>query len=202
MMLPAIHPSPASGYLDRIRNYYTCFNDRRFEEAARLLTEDAVLEQVPFQCRERGGAAYLQFANLWTRAFPDGLMKIEEVVERSAGVFEVHLSASGRHTGDLAMGGCLFRPTGVNTTLRLRELLEFRGDRIASACLSFDLQELAHQLARVDDTQVLVHLARLRYMEEQLRSVPAESTRRHDLLDRIGRELDAARQVVRPYFSR
>jgi len=200
-MLPAIDPSLASRHLDRIRQYYACFNERRFHDAAAFFTEDAVLEQVPFHCKERGAAAYLLFAGVWTRAFPDAVVTIEDVVQRAAGVFEVQLSATGRHDGDLAMGGCVFRPTGVNAAFRLRELIEFRGDRIAAACLSFDLGELAHQLARVDDTQLRVHLTRLRYLEEQLRDVPPESVRRRDLLDRIGRELDAARAVVRPYFA-
>jgi predicted ester cyclase len=185
-----------------IREYFACFNERRFDDAAALFTEDAVLEQVPFHCRERGGAAYLLFAALWTRAFPDAQVRIENVTAGPNDVFEVELSGSGTHMGDLSMGGCVFRPTGVRTELRLRELLQFRGERITVSCLSFDLQELAHQLARVDDTQLLMHLARLRYLEDQLRSVPADSNRRHDLLDHIGRELDAARHVVRPYFAR
>jgi predicted ester cyclase len=201
-MLPTLESDLSAERLTLIRRYYTCFNERRFDEAAALFTDDALVEQVPFQSRERGGAAFLRFAALWTRAFPDAVFQIDGVAARSGGVFEVQLSADGTHMGDLAMGGCVFKPTGVSTRLRLRELLEFSGDRLAVACLSVDLQELAHQLARVDDTQLLVHLSRLRYLEDQLRGVPAESARRHDLLDRIGRELDAARHVVRPYFAR
>jgi predicted ester cyclase len=201
-MLPARDTSVSGAHLERIRTYYACFNERRFHESAALFAADAVLEQVPFHCRERGGAAYLLFADTWTRAFPDARLTIGEVVERPRDVYEIGLIVDGTHQGDLAMGGLVFKPTGVAMSLRMRELLEFRGDRIAVSCLSFDLQELAHQLARVDDTQLLMHLSRLRYLEEQLRAVPAESARRHALLDRIGRELDAARQVARPYFAR
>ena len=191
----------SAAYLERIRHYYDCYNERRFTEAAGLFADDAVLEQVPFHCRERGGAAYLLFADTWTRAFPDARVTIEDVVERSGGVLAIELIVTGTHQGDLAMGGCVFKPTGVAMTLRLRELLEFRDDRIAMSCLSFDLQELTNQLARVDDTQLLVHLSRLRYLSDQLRNASAEPARR-DVLDRIGRELDAARRVVRPYFAR
>jgi hypothetical protein len=201
-MLPARDPGISGTYLECIQRYYACFNERRFADAAALFANDAVLEQVPFQCRERGGAAYLLFADTWTRAFPDAAVTIGDVVERPGNVFEIDLLGTGTHHGNLAMGGCVFKPTGVATTLRLRELLEFRGGRIAMSCLSFDLQELAHQLARIDDTQLLMHLSRLRYLEEQLRGMPAESGRRLELLDRIGRELDAARQVARPYFTR
>ena len=201
-MVPARDTRVSGAHIERIKQYYACFNERRFAEAAALFADDAVLEQVPFHCRERGGAAYLLFADTWTRAFPDAQLTIGDVVERPGEVFEIELIVDGTHQGNLAMGGCVFKPTGVKMTLRLRELIEFRGDRIAMSCLSFDLQELTRQLARVDDMQLLVHLSRLRYLEEQLRSVPAESAPRHDLLDRIGRELDAARRVARPYFAR
>jgi len=187
--------------LDRIRQYYACYNERRFTDAAALFADDAVLEQVPFHCRERGGAAYMLFVETWTRAFPDARVTIEDVVERSGGVFAIELIVTGTHQGDLVMGGCVFKPTGAPLSLRTRELLEFRDDRIAMSCLSFDLHELTNQLARVDDTQLLVHLSRLRYLSDQLRNVSSEPARR-DVLDRIGRELDAARRVVRPYFAR
>jgi len=200
MTQPATGVHENATQIERIREYYACFNERRFADAAAMFTEDAILEQVPFQRRERGGGAYRLFADLWTRAFPDMTVAIETVTERRPGAVEVQLEARGTHRGDLALGGCVFRPTGVSTALRVRELLEFRGDRLSASCISLDLQELAHQLARVDDTQLLMHLSRLRYMEEQLRSASPE--RRLTLLDSIGRELDAARRVVRPYFVR
>lgn len=185
-----------------IRRYYACFNERRFADAAAMFTEDAVLEQVPFQCRERGPAAYRLYAEVWIRAFPDLTVEIADVTALPNGAVEAQLVATGTHLGDLAIGGCVFRPTGVDTTLRLRELIEFRGDRLAASIVSFDLQELANQLARVDDTQLLMHLSRLRYMEGQLRNVAPHSEHRLTLLDSIGRELDSARRVVRPYFAR
>jgi len=202
MIQPAPDTHRAADFLARIACYYAAFNDRRFDDAAALISDDAVIEQVPFACRERGGAAYRMFAETWTRAFPDVAVTIVEVVERAAGIFEVELLGKGTHEGPLAMGGCVFKPTGVKTTLRLRELLEFRGDLIAVSCLSFDLQELAHQLARVDDTQLLMHLSRLRYLEDQLRGAPRDSARHREVIDGIGRELDAARRIARPYFVR
>lgn len=191
-----------SDSLERVRAYYASFNERRFGEAAAMFTDDAVVEQLPFHSRDRGGAAYRQFAELWTTAFPDMKVTIEDLAERPGGVLEVQLSVRGKHTGNLTIAGCVFKPTGVETQLRMRELLEFRGDRFSASFVSFDLLELTDQLARVDDTQLLMHLSRLRSMEEQLRGVAPDSTHRRRLLDSIGRELDAARRVVRPYFTR
>jgi len=202
MIPPAEHSRSAFDSLERIRAYYACFNERRFADAAGMFTEDAVLEQVPFHAPERGGAAYRQFAELWTTAFPDMTVAIGDVAERPGGAIEVQLAATGTHTGNLTIGGCVFRPTGVATVLPLRELLEFRGTRFSASCVSFDLQELADRLTRVDDTQLLMHLSRLRSLEDQLRSAAPNSSHRRRLLDTVGRELDAARHVVRPYFTR
>ena len=202
MIKPAEDVPRTVDRLTWIRAYYACFNERRFTDAAAMFTEDAVLEQVPFQGRERGGAAYRHFAELWTTAFPDMTIAIEEVAERSGGAIEVQLSATGTHTGKLTMGGCVFKPTGAATAVPLRELLEFRGDCFSASFVSFDFQELASQLARVDDTQLLTHLSRLRPMEEQLRAATGNPEQRRRVLDSIGRELDAARRVVRPYFTR
>jgi hypothetical protein len=82
----------------------------------------------------------------------------------------------------------------------LRELLEFRGDRIVMSSVSFDFQELVNQLVRIDEAQLLTHLGRIRQIEEQLRAAAEDSGRRRELIARLGTELDAARRVVRPYF--
>jgi len=201
MTLPSVDSTRSNGNLALIHEYYTLFNERRFADAAALFADDAVLEQVPMQCRERGGAAYLVFAETWTQAFPDAAVSIQRVAERPGDVYETELFATGTHTGDLTIGGCIFRPTGVKAALHLRELLQVSGGRISMSCLSFDFQELAHQLSRVDDAALLIALARIRALEDQLRATVAESPRRRDLLQRIGHELDAARRVLRPYFA-
>jgi predicted ester cyclase len=201
-MMPAAANLREGDPLRIIRDYYACFNERRFADAAAMFTEDAVLEQVPFQGRQRGPAAYRVYVELWTRAFPDLMLEIADVTVLPDRAVEAQLVASGTHMGDLSIGGCVFRPTGVATKLRLRELIEFRGDRLAASVVSFDLQELANQLTRVDDTQLLMHLSRLRYMEGQLRNTTPHSEHRLTLLESIGRELDSARRVLRPYFTK
>src|SRR5438067_6790547 len=125
-MVPARDTRASGAHIERIKQYYACFNERRFAEAAALFADDAVLEQVPFHCRERGGAAYLLFADTWTRAFPDARVTVGDIVERPGEIFEIELLVDGTHHADLAMGGCVFKPTGVRMTLRMRELIEFR----------------------------------------------------------------------------
>jgi hypothetical protein len=142
------HVTCAPDKLAVIHEYYACFNERRFDDAARLFAEHAVLEQMPFSCRERGGSAYLLFAGAWTRGFPDAHVSVERVVERSPTVFEVDLVGTGRQDGDLVFGACVIKATGLPVVLHLRELLEVQPHGITMSCVSFDFQELVQQLAR------------------------------------------------------
>src|SRR5207245_11281590 len=91
-----------------IREYYTCFNERRFRDAADLFAADAVIEHPPFGPATRGGNGYMQFAQMWTGAFPDGTMTIDHVEQRGDTICEVDLVAVGTHTGDVDTG-----PSGI-----------------------------------------------------------------------------------------
>jgi hypothetical protein len=84
--------------------------------------------------------------------------------------------------------------------LNLRELLEVRDNRVVFSTLSFDLQQLVDQLTRVDSPRLLNHLEHLRTLGAQLEAAHGDAPRTREVLDRIGRELDAARHIVRPYY--
>lgn len=117
-------------------------------------------------------------------------------------MYDVGLVATGTHQGALDLGGWLFKPTNAVVTLRLRELLEFRDSRIASSSLSFDLQAIVEQLAKVDSVKLLDQLARIRRLGEELARVQRSPIPPRDVIEQLGRELDAARHTVRPYFKR
>ena len=148
MLLPSANDTTAPDRLAMIREYYNCFNERRFADAAALFAEDAVLEQLPFGSRERGGAAYMLYAGAWTRAFPDATVTIQRVIERSPCVFEVDVIGTGTHQGDLIFGALVIKATGMPLTLNFRELLELQPRGLTMSCVSFDFQELVLQLAR------------------------------------------------------
>jgi hypothetical protein len=130
-----------------IRGYYACFNDRRFGDAMELFAPDAILEYPPFSPQQRGPACYLAFAEMWTKAFPDGIVTIEHVEQRGDTICEVDLIANGTHLDDFDLGAYgVLKATGVKTSLRFRELLEIRHGRITFASLSFGVQGLLQQL--------------------------------------------------------
>src|SRR5436190_16105970 len=114
-----------------VREYYTAFNERRIPDASALFTIDATLEHLPFAQTFRGPDAYMQFAELWLRAFPDAVLRIEHIEPRGDTISEVDLIAEGTHVGILELGTFgSFKPTGQRMAIRIRELLEMRGSRI------------------------------------------------------------------------
>ena len=187
-----------------IRSFYDHFNERRFDGAAALFADDAVLEHTPLRRRQQGGGGYLEFAEMWVRAFPDAKIAIERITHRDTNIYEVDLAASGTHLGRLDFGGVgQFKPSGVHAMLRMRQLFEVLDDRIVYSGLSFDLQEVVTQLVVVDVTKLVEHLRRIAMLHHRLQETSAEQiVERHTIVQRLGAELDSARNVVRPYYEK
>jgi predicted ester cyclase len=183
-----------------IRKYYDDFNERRLSDLATRFDDDAIVEHMPRRPVQRGGEGYLQFVNVWIAAFPDAAFVIEQIVPRGTHTHEVTLLATGTHEGALELGGWIFRPTRARVALHLREVLEVRDGKIVFSTTSFDLQQMIEQLTRVDSAKLLKHLEHLRELGGQLPAAERDAARTRDILDRIGRELDAARHIVRPYY--
>lgn len=186
-----------------IRDYYTHFNHRQFEDAARVVAADATFDHPPFANIALGAAGYLHFAEVWLRAFPDARLKIDHVNQRSANICEIDLTATGTHSGTLDLGryGKL-TPSGGKITFHLRELLEFHEGKIVHSSLSFDIHDLLYQLATFDYSELDVHLTRIHQLHDEIRTVGDDREHRRTLVERLGRELDAARLIVRPWFHR
>jgi predicted ester cyclase len=130
-----------------IREYYACFNERRFSDAAEFFSEDAIIEHGSSGSRQVGGAGYVHFAEMWVRAFPDAALSIVRVEQHGDTICEVDLFGTGTHLGTFDLGeGGVFKPTGVRAKLPFRELLEVRVGKITYSSLAFDLHELIVQL--------------------------------------------------------
>jgi len=186
---------------DLIHTYYSAFNERRWDRAAACLAADAALDHLPMTRQHAGPAGYLQFAERWLCAFPDATLTIESISSPDSITQNVHLLARGVHTGLLEFGGRVFRPSGATVCLRIRELLQIHDGVIVFASLSFDMQDIVRQLARVDSSALLRRLGRLRALEDELIRAQNDEARARGVIDRIGLELDDARHVVRPYYK-
>jgi len=185
-----------------IRHYYECFNDRRWEEAASLFTADAVLDVFQSKVQQSATTGFKEFAERWQRAFPDGVLLVNHVEQRNDQTYEVDLTGVGTHLGTLDFGTYRFTPSGARTNIRLRQLFEFREGKIAFSSLSFDIQNFVRQLTRLDRSALKVHLNRIARLSEALEAVSEDSQQEREALEQLGRELDGARRVLRPYFYR
>jgi SnoaL-like domain len=185
-----------------VQRYYSYFNDRDFVAGAALFAEDATLEQLPLRPQERGGIGYLQFVSTWIRAFPDAVLRPDRITRVADDTFEADLALCGIHQGPLELGGWVFRPTGNRATIRFRELLRVRHGWLVFASVSLDLHEIIETLTTFDDAKLLEHLRRLQELGGRLTAAQGDPAERRGLAEEIGRELDAARHVVRPYYRR
>ena len=125
-----------------IREYYRCFNERRFAEAGDNFTADALIEHPPFGTTRRGPDGYVEAAQFCISVFPDVQLQLIHVEQRGDTICEVDLVGTGTHLGVLDMGTLgVFKPTGEQSTLRIREMLEVRGGKFTYSSLSYDMQE-------------------------------------------------------------
>ena len=185
-----------------IAEFYTCFNERRFAEAAAMFAETALVEHSAVHRTMQGGDGYLTFAKMWCQGFPDAAVSVEQVTMRSEGMYEIELLARGTHLGNLDLGGgWLFRATGATAALRMRQLLQVENDRFTYSTLSFDLQDIVQQLVTVDEARLIELTRRIHKLGLALAGA-ATFVDRRNALQRLGIELDEARHVLRPYYKR
>jgi hypothetical protein len=185
-----------------ISEFYSCFNERRFADAAAMFAETALVEHSALQRTLQGGEGYRAFAEMWCQGFPDATVVVERVVARAEGMYEVELIARGTHLGDLDLGGgWAFRATGAVAELRLRQLLQVEAAQFSYSTLSFDLQDIVQQLVTVDEKR-LIELTRRIHKLGQTLAGAASFLDRRNALQRLGIELDEARHVLRPYYKR
>lgn len=138
----------------------------------------------------------------WGAAFSHAQMRIEHVEQRGDRMCEVDLLATGTHIGTLVMGALHFTPTHAQIAVPMRHVFDFVDEKIVYGSLSVDSQELIRQLTTLNLPALDAHLDQIARLRSELAGVNSDDRRLTELADRIGRELDAARRLVRPYYRR
>lgn len=130
-----------------VRRYYDLFNERRFDDAARLISPDASFIHRPTKERLVGPAGYRTFAAAWVRAVPDAQVKIVDIAIESGMWVKVNFVGHGTHTGTLDLGEIRFPPTGRHVELPFCQHFNIQGGEIVEAVLEFDLQTMQRMLS-------------------------------------------------------
>jgi hypothetical protein len=132
---------------DIARRYYAFFNERRLDEAERLVDPYAVFHYVPTKQRLIGRAGYRALAAAWLAAFRDARLEIQSLKTEGAGIVHVEFLGHGTHTGELVLGEHLvIPPTERTTELPFRDRLTITDGLIVESELDFDVLELKKRL--------------------------------------------------------
>jgi predicted ester cyclase len=93
----------------------------------------------------RGPSGAIEFSQMWAEGFPDGRVKIDNVVASGNHVV-LQYTGEGTQTGALKSPVGEIPPTGRSITLELCDVHEFRDGKIRSVQSYFDSASMLMQL--------------------------------------------------------
>lgn len=127
--------------------YYALFNERKLDEAEKLVDPYAVFHYVPTKQRLIGRAGYRALAAAWLVAFANARLEIQSMKRHSDGPLEVEFLGHGTHTGELVLGEhVVIPPTQRTVELPFRDRLTITDGLIVESQLNFDIIELQKRL--------------------------------------------------------
>ena len=128
------------------RRFYELFNDRRLDEAERLVDACATFHYVPTRQRLIGRAGYRALTAAWLQAFNDAQLEIVSI-KKDHEALVVTVTGRGTLTGDLGLGERVTLPaTGRRAELEFRDRLVITDGLIVESQLDFDVEEMKKRL--------------------------------------------------------
>src|SRR5574341_655621 len=117
-----------------VRTTYDAYNDRKFDVAVALASEDSEWLNVPLGLALRGKEGYRQFLQGWATAFPDSRTEVTYTVADEEGVV-VEFRGRGTHTGPLASPAGNIPATGRSVDISFCQVFRLKGGKIVSSHL-------------------------------------------------------------------
>jgi steroid delta-isomerase-like uncharacterized protein len=127
------------------RSLYDNWNERQFDKTAELMAAEGEIVLVGSDTRFRGPSGAIEFSQMWADGFPDGRVKIDNVVAAGDHVV-VQYTGKGTHTGALRSPAGEIPATGRSVTLDLCDVQEIRDGKIRSVQSYFDSASMLMQL--------------------------------------------------------
>lgn len=140
--------SDQNGFL--ARGLYDLFNRGELEEAAKLATDDVIVDVVPFGMTFEGPDGFLAFMTGFKTAFPDLAISVTHQVASEDGIVS-ECTWNGTHTGELTTPAGPVAPTGKSVSrARFCEVWDVEDGKVAKVVNYQDMSTWLRQLGLVE----------------------------------------------------
>ena len=132
-----------------VREVYDAYNDRNFDRAAELVTDDYEWTMIPTGDTFRGPDGMRQYLQTWAGGFPESRVEITNVIigEDQAAV---EFTGRGVHSGTLRTPAGDIPASGKQVQLQFCDVFQIRDGKLAGGRTYFDMASLMRQLGLMD----------------------------------------------------
>ena len=136
----AMHPNETLA-----RQFYTAFNNRKFDEAAKLVSDkfewrDAATGEV-----YRGPSGMRQYMEYWVKSFNDAKLDVQQIYAADR-FFAAEFIGRGTHTGTLETPGGSIPATNRKIELPCCEVGTIENGKFLAGATYYDTASILHQL--------------------------------------------------------
>jgi steroid delta-isomerase-like uncharacterized protein len=135
------------------RSLYDHWNERQFDKIADLMAAEGEIVLMGSDTHFRGPSGAIEFSQMWAEGFPDGRVKIDNVVASGNHVV-LQYTGEGTQTGALKSPVGEIPATGRSITLELCDVHEIRDGKIRSMQSYFDSASMLMQLGVMPEVAV------------------------------------------------
>lgn len=132
-----------------VREVYDAYNERQFDRAADLVTDDYAFTMVPTGQTFNGPDGMREFLQTWATGFPESSVEITNIVlgESQAAV---EYTGRGVHSGPLRSPAGEIPATGKRVELQFCDVFSIRDGKLAGGRTFFDMATMMRQLGLLD----------------------------------------------------
>ena len=135
------------------RSFYDLWNQRQFDKIGELVAADSEIVIVGSDTRFGGPSGAIEYSQMWADGFPDGRVKIDNVVA-SGDYVVLQFTGTGKQTGVLRSPTGEIPATGRSVTLHLCDVHEIRDGKIRSVQSYLDSASMLMQLGVMPEAAV------------------------------------------------
>src|SRR6266571_3487361 len=135
------------------RSLYDYWNERQFDKIAELMAPDGEIVLVGSDTRFRGPSGAIEFSQMWADGFPDGRVRIDNVIASGDHVV-LQFTGDGTQTGPLKSAAGEIPATSRPMTLKLCDVHEIRDGKIRLVQTYFDSASMLMQLGVMPEVAV------------------------------------------------